>query len=78
MTTTDFGQWWPYIDHGKTSWRVKKENSLHEGKTQINSVWIQTGMNTTANDMSKWNVKKKGVQLAENFKRGWYTCKHDI
>ena len=49
--------------------RKKKENSLHEGKTQINSVWIQIGMKTTAIDMSKWNVKKS-VQLAENLKGG--------
>ena len=52
--------------------------TLHEGKTQINSVWIEIGAQSTGSDMNEWKVKK-GVQLAENFKNcSTNTCKHDI
>ena len=33
--------------------------TLHEGKTQINSVWIEIGAQSTGSDMNEWKVKKK-------------------
>ena len=71
-TTADLGLWWPYIDQGKTPWRVKTlrmgEKTLHEEKTQVNREGIQRGayrIDSTANDMSEWMQEKKDMRISK-------------